>query len=199
MRECSFLDIQHSTLNIQPETGGLLMAPIKTGDRVAIVTRDVTTEDTKNGLYFSYFGALAGTVDRFYDDGCVCVDIDLESLTDDMRERHQEMQEIERQRWLTNLSDEARNRLNAEQKKLKMSYKILVSKKDIEPDKPAKGRNSKTSDLQETQSPARKPADKPDSSETAKKTAPKRLSEADLSAAEEEFIRSRQRSGGAKQ
>jgi hypothetical protein len=94
------------------------MAATKAGDRVMIVTREVTSDDQKTGLYFSYFGGLTGTIDRAYDDGSVCVDIDLDSMTDDMRERHLAMQEAERQRWISNLSDEVRNRLSAEQKQL---------------------------------------------------------------------------------
>lgn len=190
------------------------MAPIKAGDRVKIVTRDVTSEDPKTGLYYSYFGGLTGTVDRIYEDGSVCVDIDLEALTADMRERHQAMQETERQRWLANLSDEARNRLTAEQKKLKMSYKILTSKKDLEPDKGGKPRaaddskpaaqqggsgekkgsappspSSSIAAAAPTPEPAAK-TEKPEPSDDEE--SPKRLSEADLAAAEEAFLRSRQ-------
>ena len=73
------------------------MAAFKAGDRVRIVTRDVTPEDVKSQLYFAYFGGLTGTVDRTYDD-TVCVDVDLQSLTDEMRDRHVSMQEAERQR-----------------------------------------------------------------------------------------------------
>jgi ribosomal protein L21E len=182
------------------------MAAFKAGDRVRIVTRDVTPEDVKSQLYFAYFGGLTGTVDRTYDD-TVCVDVDLQSLTDEMRDRHLSMQEAERQRWISNLSDEVRNRLSAEQKQLRMSYRILVSKKDLETykdDKPqgeARPEATKPSGDTESKKGSASPgpsartdaASVPASPKVEKDSEPpKRLSEADLSAAEEEFLRSRQ-------
>ena len=149
------------------------MAQIKSGDTVKIITREITPDDTKSGLYFSYFGGLVGKVDRIYDDGSACIDIDLNSLTADMRERHLGIQEAERKRWLENISDEMRNRLSKEQKQLKMSYKILVGQKDLEiytgkmPDVVA------VAEVEEAEEE------------------PKRLSEAEISAAEEEFLNSR--------
>lgn len=189
------------------------MAAIKAGDRVRIVTREATSEDAKTGLYYAYFGGLTGTVDRVYDDDSVCVEIDLESLNDEMRERHLAMQEAERQRWISNLSDEVRNRLTPEQKQLKMSYKLLVSKKDIESYKGGKPKSEAKSEAEdsESDSSSKKGPASPGPSAHARaarggagggagksegsgdEPAPKRLSEADLSAAEEEFLRSRQR------
>ena len=52
---------------------------LKTGTKVQIEKRDVTPQDMADRLYFSYFGGLTGTVDRIFDDGSVCVDVDLES------------------------------------------------------------------------------------------------------------------------
>ena len=71
---------------------------VKAGDKVVIVSREVTSDDAKSGLYYAYFGGLTGTVDRVYPDGSVCVDVDLESLSEDARRRHFDMQEAERQR-----------------------------------------------------------------------------------------------------
>lgn len=184
---------------------------VKAGDRVKIATRDVTAEDSKAGLYYTYFGGLVGTVDRIYDDGSVCVDIDLESLTDEMRERHQAMQEAERKRWLENLSGEVRNRLTAEQRQLRMSYKLLVYGKDLEPHKggrptgekrpTAKTENSEdTSSSSMPQGPLRAPAASKASAASVpraatgkaadEETQPKRKTVAEIAAAEEEYLRS---------
>ncbi|MHB9036294.1 MAG: hypothetical protein ACYC64_06480 [Armatimonadota bacterium] len=167
------------------------MAEFKVGNTVQVVTREVTGDDVKSSLYFSYFGGLIGTVDRIYDEGTVCIDIDLDSLTQEARKRHLETQEAERRRWLDSLSGEARNRLTEDQKKLKMSYKILVSNKDLESYKGGKPKATKT--VEEAASgddsaaahegPARAPVPDPQ---------PTRLSEADLAAKEEEFLRSLQ-------
>ncbi len=192
------------------------MAAIKVGDRVKIVAREVKSEDSKSGLYYSYFGGLTGSVDRIYDDGSVCVDVDLDSLSDEIRSRHLAMQETEQQRWLASLSDEVRSRLTAEQRQLKMSYRILVSKNDLEPLKSDKPRSStKDKNVENTEntesssdstrgSKSSSPSAEPSQSSTDRHVAqvikpksskkeelPKRLSEADLAAAEEAFLRSR--------
>lgn len=184
---------------------------VKAGDRVSIVAREVTLEDDKTGLYRSYFGGLAGTVDRVYDDGSVCVDVDVESLPAEVRDRHFAMQESERKRWLENLSGEVRSRLTTEQRQLTMSYRILVSKKDIEPLKggaprrPAAvkeeaGEAGAGLEPSEKKGPARAPepmegppgrvsaAVEPEG-ETEEEAA-RRISEAELNAAEEQYLRS---------
>ena len=183
---------------------------LKPGDGVQIASRPVTSDDEKNGLYFSYFGGLTGAVDRSYDDGSVCVDIDLESLTDDMRKRHSEMQETERKRWLEGLSGEVRNRLTPEQRQLTMAYKLLVHKKDLEPTKGGKPKSAapKGEEPESGSASARKgPARAPDPEEPAqaadieapapkpeeKEPEPERLSEADLAAREEEYLKSLQK------
>ncbi len=157
------------------------MAALKTGQRVAIRSREITAEDQRTQLYFSYFGGLIGSVDRIYDDGTVCVDVELDSLEDSMRKRHLGIQEAERRRWLESLSDEMRNRLTAEQKQLKISYKILLSAKDLTTEIPAR----------ETKPQAREAKPK-DSDEHDVK----RLSEAEIAAKEEEFLKSREASQG---
>lgn len=170
------------------------MAAFKAGDRVKIVNREVNIEDTKTGLYYAYFGDLTGKVDRVYDDGSVCVDIDIDALSRDAQERHFAIQEIEQKRWLENLSGEVRSRLTEEQRKLKMSYKILVNIKDVEPykgDKP-KGGKEKASTNSDATAENEKGADtapNKQQSDAAEATA-KRLSESDLAAAEEEYLKS---------
>lgn len=180
------------------------MAALKAGDKIQVVVREVTTEDQKSGLYYSYFGGLTGTVDRIYDDGFVCVDVDLDSLRTETRERHLAMQETERKKWLDGLSSEARNRLTPEQKQLKLSYKILVSSKDTQPNKGGKPNGGKNADKSPEaasddspsapKGPARAPEPKMRSSAHAAEhhdePTAKRASEEDLSKAEEEYLKS---------
>lgn len=171
------------------------MAELKVGDTVQVTTREITNEDVKSSLYFAYFGGLVGSIDRIYDDGSVCVEIDIDSLTEDARKRHLETQEAERKRWLDGLSGEARNRLTEDQKKLTISYKILVSKKDLEPTKGPKKKAGKPAEESESNKDSaanhKGPARAPDPDETENQPV-KRLSEADLAAKEEEFLRSLQ-------
>ena len=102
------------------------------GNKIMIKSREVNGDDVASGLYFSYFGGLRGVVDHIYDDESVCVDVDLNSLQKEARDRHLEMQEAENKRWLDGISAELKRKLTPEQKKLTISYKILVSKKDLE-------------------------------------------------------------------
>lgn len=176
------------------------MASLTAGDRVQIQTRDVTADDEKSGLYYSYFGGLTGTVDTIYNDGSVCMNVDLEALSQEARDRHLAMQEAERRKWLDGLSGEARNRLTPEQKQLKLSYKILVSNKDlvhIKGDKPTSGKRSEKSDKvsqpasddsgpSADKGPARAPEPAGEESE------PKRVTADDLAKAEEEHLKSLQ-------
>ncbi|MCL5105129.1 MAG: hypothetical protein M1133_13580 [Armatimonadetes bacterium] len=174
------------------------MAEFKNGDAVIIRTREVTGDDTKSGLYYQYFGGLTGAVDRVYDDGSVCVDIDIDSLSADARARHLAMQEAERKRWLDGLSGEARGRLTELQRQLKISYKLLVSNKDLESNKGGKPKGSHPPKSESVSSEGGRegPAKAPDPERSPKASAepepPKRLSESDLAAKEEEFLRSLQ-------
>lgn len=194
------------------------MAAVKAGDRVRVVARDITSEDEKTGLYYSYFGGLTGTIDRVYDDGSVCLDIDLDSLSQEARDRHLAMQETERRRWLESLSGEMRSRLTPEQRQLTISYKLLVSGKDVVPDKsPKPSRKSETEEASGEDSsaaPRKGPARAPEPEAVAvlspreteeteeqvgeaeqapEAASPKRLSESDLDAKEEEYLRSLRR------
>lgn len=181
------------------------MAALKAGDRVLLATREITPEDEKSGLYYSYFGGLTGTAASVYDDGTVCVDVDLDSLSAPARDRHLGMQEAERKKWLDGLSGEARNRLTPEQKQLKLSYKILASKNDVEPykgDKPGAAKRAQKSAgaTAEDAEPAgqKGPARAPEPEESTgqapvdDESSSKRLSADDIAKAEEEHLRSLQ-------
>ncbi len=173
------------------------MASLSAGDRVEIKSREVTADDEKNGLYYSYFGGLTGAVDTVYDDGSVCIDVDLESLSQDARDRHLTMQELERKKWLDGLSGEARNRLTPEQKQLKLSYKILVGKNDVtvtKGGKPSgKGKSKSSADSSETTPSAPKgPARAPEPQSADEVPTPRRISEDDLAKAEDDYLRSLQ-------
>ncbi|MCL5103224.1 MAG: hypothetical protein M1133_03795 [Armatimonadetes bacterium] len=179
------------------------MADFKSGDAVTIRTRGVTGDDVKSGLYYQYFGGLIGNVDRVYDDGSVCVNIDINSLSDEARDRHLAMQEAERKRWLDSLSGEARGRLTEAQRQLKISYKVLVSDKDLERNKGGKPKGSSSPKPESAASeggregPARAPDPVRADKASTEPPTPKRLSEADLAAKEEEFLRSLQNRAGS--
>lgn len=102
----------------------------KEGEYVAVVAREVTGADEKSGLYYRHFSGLSGTVDRIYGSE-VCINVDPESLPDDILKRHTDIQESMRKKWLNGLSGEARYRLTPEERQFNLAYTILVHSDDL--------------------------------------------------------------------
>lgn len=109
------------------------MPLFKTGDRVKIVEREMTAADIKSGLFYDYFRNLIGSVEHIYEDKTICVQIDLDSLPEDVYKRHIALQETIRQGWLDGLGQEQRARLTEADSKLTLSYNVLVNAADLEP------------------------------------------------------------------
>lgn len=103
------------------------------GVSVRVTDREPSTADTKSGLFYPYYRALTGTVAKLYADGTATVAIDLESLPAEIRARHQAGTDAMRQKWLDGLSDEARNKLSAGEKKFSLRYNLLVGITDLTP------------------------------------------------------------------
>lgn len=103
------------------------------GASVRVTDREPSAADTKSGLFYPYYRALTGTVAKLYADGTATVAIDLESLPTEIRARHQAGTDAMRQKWLDGLSDEARNKLSAGEKKFSLRYNLLVGITDLTP------------------------------------------------------------------
>ncbi|MEO7720146.1 MAG: hypothetical protein ABIY70_28485 [Capsulimonas sp.] len=111
-------------------------------DRVTVVDREAVAADVKSQLFFNHYRRLTGIAAKIYDDGTAAVDIDPATLPATLRARHTEGSEAQRQKWLDALSDEARNRLSAAEKKFALRYTILVATTDLVP---ATGETQRTS------------------------------------------------------
>lgn len=111
------------------------MATLKQGDRVRIVARSATAEDSKTGLYFPHYAGLPGTITHLYSDGEAAVEIDLEALSPDVRARHNSVRDQMKTKWLEGLSEEGRARLTDREKDFRLRYVVLVAVKDLERDK----------------------------------------------------------------
>lgn len=98
---------------------------------VQIADREALAADLKSGLYYPYYRGLTGTVTRDYGDGTVSVSVDAGSLPEEIRLRHQAGTEAMRAKWLDGLSDEARNKLSASEKKFSLRYSLLVGAADL--------------------------------------------------------------------
>jgi hypothetical protein len=104
------------------------------GDSVRLVERTQTSADIKSYLYYPHYAGLTGIIGKVYPDNTASVNIDLDSLPPAIRKRHENTTAQMRQKWLDSLSDEARNRLSAAEKKLTLRYAILVSADDATPE-----------------------------------------------------------------
>jgi ribosomal protein L21E len=156
----------------------------KEGDRVQIVDREATADDTKSGLFYNHFRGLTGTVQKMYDSQEAAIEIEVGSLEDPLAERHTDVQEQMKSKWLDGLSEEGRNRLTDQEKDFRLRYTVLVGVKDlIVPDKKAPA-SKPAKAIAESAAP--NPA-----TQAAEAEAPRRATSEDLSAAEEEYLRSR--------
>ncbi len=105
--------------------------PMTSGTPVRIADREAGTADTKSGLFYPYYRGLTGTVTKDYADGTVSLTVDADSLPEEIRKRHQTGTEAMRTKWLDGLSDEARNKLSAAEKKFSLRYSLLVGAEDL--------------------------------------------------------------------
>ncbi|MDO8682725.1 MAG: hypothetical protein Q7N50_04515 [Armatimonadota bacterium] len=120
------------------------MAQVKIGDRVRIADREPTSADVKSGLYYNYFRNLTGVIERVYDDDNVCVNVDIDSLPEDVLLRHREIETAARDKWINGLSQEQRSRLTEQDRQFKMGYKALVAMADVLPHKGGPGKSTRT-------------------------------------------------------
>jgi len=103
------------------------------GVPVRLAERETNAADLKSGLFYPYYSGLTGTVAKLYADGTAAVMIDPESMPAEIRGRHQKGTDAMRQKWLEGLSDEARNKLSAGEKKFSLRYTLLVGVGDLSP------------------------------------------------------------------
>jgi hypothetical protein len=143
-----------------------LMASFKEGDRVRVVAREQTNTDIKSGLYYPHFANLRGAILKVYGEEASVL-IDRETLSPEVRERHESSETAERKRYLDRLSEDAKGKLGQKEKEFNLAYAILIS----------------TNDLQKDDAPA---------GETEAERA-KRLTTNDLDAAEEAFLAARKK------
>lgn len=155
------------------------MARIAEGDRVRVVTREATDEDAKSNIYFGFYGGLTGSVMKVYDAGEVSVEVEQESLTREIRRRHEDVRDQMKTKWLDGLSEEGRSKLTEREKDFKLRFMILVKLDDLEKAGPKPP-------------PVVKAAPPPAAASITTEVEPARKTLAELEAAEEEELRRRQ-------
>lgn len=105
---------------------------VKEGDRVRVASREANEEDIKSGLYYNYFAGLTGSVLKVYSNNEVSVDVEHESLTKEIRKRHDDVRDQMKTKWLDGLSEEGRGKLTEREKDFNLRYVLLVAMKDVE-------------------------------------------------------------------
>jgi len=100
---------------------------------VRLAERESNAADLKSGLFYPYYSGLTGQVAKIYPDGTAAVTIDAASMPPEIRTRHTKGTDAMRQKWLDGLSDEARNKLSAGEKKFALRYTLLVAVGDLSP------------------------------------------------------------------
>lgn len=108
------------------------MAKVAEGDKVRIITREVTEEDRKSHRYYDHMGGLTGTVQNVYGPDEVAVMIDLDSLSDVSRDVHSVANERMREKFLGSVSEEQKKLLTAEELNFMAHYMLLVRQEDLE-------------------------------------------------------------------
>ena len=103
----------------------------KEGDRVQILDRDATADDVKSSLFYNHFRGLIGTIQKLYVNDEAAIEIENSSLTEVIAQRHQDVQEKLKTDWLEKLSEEARNRLTPQERDFRLRYTILVRSADL--------------------------------------------------------------------
>lgn len=108
------------------------MPNLKEGDKVRIVTRQVTEEDRKKNLYYDHMGGLTGVVENIYSDTEVAVKIDLDTLSKISRDTHTTATERLRTKFINNIPEEQKKMLTSEELNFDAHYMLLVMGKDLE-------------------------------------------------------------------
>lgn len=108
------------------------MAAFKEGQKVRVVTREVTAEDRKSNRYFTHMAGLTGTVQNYYGAEEVAVRIDPDALTPVAHSVMKEAILRMRKRFLDNVSEEQRAKLTPEEQEFDANYNLLVRAADLE-------------------------------------------------------------------
>ena len=156
-------------------TAAIIVHKFKDGDRVRIVERDPGPADPKALSYYPFYKNLTGKVIKAYDDNSVALDIDRASLPEDIRLRHERSESSMRDKWLGGLSEEEREKLTEKSKRFRLRYTLLVGVNDLVIDEGKPARSPRSAAAQASADPA------------------PRKTEAELLAAEEEYLRAKQK------
>lgn len=104
----------------------------KEGERVRVVSRQVTEDDRKNNRYFDHMAGLTGTIQNIYSNDEIAVKIDPDCMSAISRDVHRVSTERMRQKFVDNISEEQKKQLSPDELNFDANYVLLVRGADIE-------------------------------------------------------------------
>ncbi len=107
------------------------MAKISEGDRVEVITRDLTSQDAKVHAFFGHLFGLKGVVQSIYSPEEVAIKVDLDSLTAQAKAVHSEATKRMRTKFIENTGEEARKPFTKEELDFTPNFVILVKETDL--------------------------------------------------------------------
>lgn len=105
----------------------------KEGDRVRVITRPVLAEDRRSNRYYEHLAGIEGTVQNVYGPEDIAVKADIPTTSEVAQTVHKEAVRRLREKFLANVSEEAKNKLSKEELNFDAHYMILVRSEDLEP------------------------------------------------------------------
>lgn len=109
-----------------------LMAKVKEGDRVKIVTRTVTEQDKAVHKFFEHMQGLTGTVANVYNNEEIAVNVDIDALKSIPKDVHSVATNRMQSAFQDNSTENQRKLLTKEEMKFVPNYVILVKESDLE-------------------------------------------------------------------
>jgi hypothetical protein len=108
------------------------MARFKEGDRVKVVKRKTSPEESATTSYFEHMAGLTGTVENYYNDQEIAVKVDLDALPDVAKRVHKDATKRMRDKFEDSISNEQKGQLTNEELRFTPHYMLLVRAQDIE-------------------------------------------------------------------
>lgn len=105
----------------------------KEGDRVRIVSRPVLAEDRRTSRYYEHMAGIVGTVQNVYGPEDIAVKADVATTSEVAQVVHREAVRRLREKFLSNVSEEAKSKLSKEELQFDAHYMVLVRSEDLEP------------------------------------------------------------------
>lgn len=107
-------------------------AKFKEGDKVRVIKRPASPEDSAVTNYYEHMAGLTGVVENYYSDQEVAVKVDLDALPDIAKKIHKDATKKMREKFEDSIGAEQRGQLTPQELKFTPHYMMLVRAADLE-------------------------------------------------------------------